>query len=56
MASKGPQVQPFAKESCMPIHAWEDITKQIEQEPDPAKIATLAKKLNEAMIAEERAK
>lgn len=40
----------------MSVHAWKEIVKQIERESDPAKIAELAKKLNEEMIAEETEK
>jgi hypothetical protein len=40
----------------MSMHVWEDIVKQIEQEADSAKIAELAKKLNDAMISEEKEK
>lgn len=34
----------------MPIDKWEESVKQIEQEPNPVKVAELAKKLNEAML------
>ena len=40
----------------MSVHAWEKIVKQIEQESDSAKIGELAKKLNDAMVAEEKEK
>ena len=40
----------------MSVHAWEEIVKQIEQEADSAKIAELAKKLNKAMVSEEKEK
>jgi len=40
----------------MSAHPWEEILKRIEQESDRAKIAELAKKLNDAMIAEETEK
>jgi hypothetical protein len=40
----------------MPIHKWEEIVQQIEQEPNPAKVAELAKKLNEVMLTEEKEK
>lgn len=40
----------------MSVQAWENIVKQIEQESDAAKIAELAKKLNDAMVTEEREK
>ena len=40
----------------MPAHEWEEIAKQIEREPNLANITELAKKLNEAMIAEEKEK
>ena len=38
------------------LHAWQEIVKQIEQEADSAKIAELAKKLNDAMVSEEKEK
>jgi hypothetical protein len=37
----------------MPVHPWEEIVKQIERESDRAKVAELAKKLNDEMIEEE---
>ena len=37
-------------------HSWEEIVKQIDQEPDSGKIAELLKKLNDAMVAEEKEK
>ena len=40
----------------MSVQAWENIIKQIEQESDAAKVAELAKKLNDAMVTEEREK
>jgi hypothetical protein len=40
----------------MPVHEWDEIVKQIEQEPNLTKVAELAKKLNEAMVAEEKEK
>ena len=40
----------------MSVHVWEDIVKQIEQEADSAKIAELAKKLNDAMVSEAKEK
>jgi len=40
----------------MSVHAWEEIVKQIEQEADSAKIAELPKKLNKAMVSEEKEK
>jgi hypothetical protein len=40
----------------MSVQTWENIVKQIEQESDAAKIAELAKKLNDAMVTEEREK
>jgi hypothetical protein len=54
--------QPFGKELSMPgesektAHAWEEIVKQLTQEQDRFRVAELAHKLNEAMIAEEREK
>src|SRR6266568_8501495 len=55
---------PFAvrKEFSMPIepekptHAWEEIAKQLNQEQDRSRVAELAQKLNQAMLAEEREK
>ena len=35
---------------------WEQITREIDREKDPAKVAILAHKLNEAMLADQRAK
>jgi len=40
----------------MPLHGWEEIVKQIERESNGAKLAELAKKLNEIMVSEEREK
>lgn len=40
----------------MPVHAWEEIVRQIEQECDPGKIAELTKRLNDAMVIEEKEK
>jgi len=40
----------------MSLQPWEEILKQIEQEPDADKIAELAKKLNDAMVTAEREK
>ena len=40
----------------MSVQAWENIIKQIEQESDAAKVAELAKKLNDAIVTEEREK
>ena len=37
-------------------HAWEEIAKQLTQEQDRFRVAELAHKLNEAMLAEEREK
>ena len=37
-------------------HAWEDIVKQLTQEQDRFRVVELARKLNEAMVAEEREK
>lgn len=37
-----------------PTYAWEEIAKQLTQEHDRLKVAELAHKLNEAMLAEER--
>jgi membrane-bound lytic murein transglycosylase MltF len=54
--------QPFGKELSMPgesernPHAWEEIVKQLTQEQDRSRVAELAHKLNEAMLAEEREK
>ena len=40
----------------MSVQAYEKIVKQIEQESDSRKIAGLAKKLNDAMVAEKKVK
>jgi hypothetical protein len=40
----------------MHIPEWEKIVRQIEQELNPVKVAELAKKLNEAMLTEEKEK
>jgi hypothetical protein len=54
--------QPFGMELSMPeayeknAHAWEEIVKQLTQEQDRFRVADLAHKLNEAMLAEEREK
>lgn len=40
----------------MSVHTWEKIVKQIERESDSANIAEPAKKLNDAMVAEEKEK
>ena len=40
----------------MPVHTWEEIVEQIEQERDSGKIAELAQKLNDAMLTEETEK
>ena len=40
----------------MSVHAWERIVKQIEQESNRVKIAELAKKVNDEMIAEQTEK
>ena len=40
----------------LPLRPWQAIVEKIEQETDPAKIAELAKELNDAMITEEREK
>lgn len=40
----------------MSVQPWEHIIREIEQESDPAKIAQLAKELNDAMIAEQKEK
>lgn len=50
------------KELSMPgeaektAHAWEEIVQQLTQEQDRFRVAELAHKLNEAMLAEEREK
>jgi len=46
----------FKGGSSMSVHVWEDVVKQIEQEADSAKIAELAKKLNDAMVSEAKEK
>ena len=43
-------------ESEQTAHAWEEIVNQITLEHDRFRVAELAHKLNEAMLAEERAK
>lgn len=43
-------------ESERTAHAWEEIVKQLTQEQDRFRVAELAHKLNEAMLAEEREK
>ena len=43
-------------ESEKTAHPWEKITEQLSQEHDRSRVAELAKKLNEAMLAEEREK
>jgi hypothetical protein len=40
----------------MSIHAWEEIIDEIEGESNTGKLKELAKKLNDAMLALERAK
>ena len=35
-------------------HPWQAIAQQMMRENDPAKLQSLAKKLNEAMLTEER--
>ena len=37
-------------------HPWEVISKQLSQEHDRSRVAELTKKLNEAMLEEEREK
>lgn len=43
-------------ESEQTAHAWEDIANQLAHEQDRFRVAELAHKLNEAMLAEEREK
>ena len=43
-------------ESERTARAWEEIVKQLNQEQDRCRVAELAHKLNEAMLAEEREK
>ena len=38
----------------MSIHAWEEIIKEIERESNASKLKELTKKLNDAMLAQER--
>lgn len=38
----------------MSNHIWEQLVEQIEQERNPIKVAELAKKLNDAMLTEEK--
>ena len=40
----------------MSIHAWEEIIDEMERESNANKIRELAKKLNDAMLAQEREK
>ena len=40
----------------MSDHEWQHLVEQIEQERDPNKVAELAKKLNDAMLTEEKGK
>jgi len=40
----------------MSVRPWEHIVREIEHESDPAKIAELAKELNDAMLAERKEK
>ena len=47
---------PGEGESGKTAHAWEEIVKQLTQEQDRFRVAELAHKLNDAMIAEEREK
>jgi len=43
-------------ESQKTTQAWKEIVKQLTQEQDRFRVAELAHKLNEAMLAEEREK
>ena len=43
-------------ESQKTTQAWKEIVKQLTQEQDRSRVAELAHKLNEAMLAEEREK
>lgn len=43
-------------ESERTAHAWEEIADQLTHEQDRFRVAELAHKLNEAMLAEEREK
>jgi hypothetical protein len=38
------------------IHSWEEIINEIERESNACKLKELAKKLNDAMLAQEREK
>ena len=38
----------------MSIHAWKEIIKEIDRECDARKLKELTKKLNDAMLAQER--
>ena len=40
----------------MSIHAWEEIINEIERESNASRLKELAKKLNDAMLAQEREK
>lgn len=40
----------------MTVHSWEEIVREIEEEADRFRIKQLARQLNDAMIAEEKAK
>ena len=44
------------RESERTAYAWEEIVKQLNNEQDRFRVAELAHKLNEAMLAEEREK
>jgi hypothetical protein len=41
---------------AMSIRAWEEIIKEVERESNALKLKELAKKLNDAMLAQEREK
>ena len=49
-------VFPAKKSRQMSVRPWEHIVREIEHESDPAKIAELAKELNDAMLAEQKEK
>jgi hypothetical protein len=38
------------------IHSWEEIINEIERESNACKLKELAKKMNDAMLAQEREK
>jgi hypothetical protein len=47
---------PWKGDPAMSIHALEQIIKEIERESNASKLKELTKKLNDEMLAQERAK